>query len=283
MAISTTSNLNSLYNDIFEDALFVARENTLMTQLVRNFSANNFYARKGGIYSQATVQTLTEGQDLSNAQDFNKTLKYTLTPQEKGAQFTLTDLMVMNDPDDAQQAAAFELGSGIAQKVDTDLVGLFDSFTTDKGPGAGNAATISDFAAAISVLRNNKAPVNSLSIVLHPYHWHDVWVALGQPTTNQAFLGDSANQALRDFWMGRFLAVNWYVSANISVDGSDDAVSGVFNSQALGFDSRIAPYLEFERDASLRATELNVIAGYAVGVLRQEYGVKYTADATEPS
>ena len=283
MAISTTSNLNSLYNDIFEDALFVARESTLMVQLVRNFSANNFYARKGGIYSTATVQTLTEGEDLANAQSFNKTLKYTLTPYEKGAQFILTDLMIMNDPDDARQAASFELGSAMAQKIDTDMVNLFSSFSTDKGPGAGSTATIADFAAAISVLRNNKAPVQNLQVVLHPYHWHDIWVELGQPSANQAFLGDAANQALRDFWMGRFLAVNWYVSANISVDGSDDAVSGVFNSQALGFDSRIAPYLETERDASLRATELNMVAGYAVGVLRDEFGVKYTADATEPS
>lgn len=282
MAISTTSNLNSLYNDIFEDALFVARENTLMTQLVTTFSANNFYARKGGIYSTATTQTLTEGQDLSNAQTFEKTLKYTLTPYEKGAQFILTDQMVMNDPDNAQQAAAMELGSAMSQKIDTDLVDLFSSFNTDKGPGAGNTATIATFASAISFLRTNKAPVQSLNVVVHPYHWHDIWTELGQPTTNMAFLGDTANQALRDFWVGRFLAVNWYISANISVDASDDAISGIFSSQALGFDSRIAPYLEYERDASLRATELNMIAGYAVGVLRQEFGVKYTADAAAP-
>lgn len=282
MAISTTSNLNSLYNDIFEDALFVARENTLMTQLVRNFSANNFYDRKGGIYSQATVQTLTEGQDFANAQDFNKTLKYTLTPTEKGSQFVLTDIMVMNDPDDSRSAAAFELGSSMAQKIDTDLVSEFSNFTTDKGDGAGSSATISNFASAISVLRNQNAPMPIYAVV-HPYHWHDIWVELGQPASNQAFLGDAANQAMRDFFMGRFLSISWFVSANISVDASDDAISGVFNPQSLGFDARIAPYLAPERDESLRATELNMIAGYATGVLRQEYGVKFTADATEPS
>ena len=77
--------------------------------------------------------------------------------------------------------------------------------------------------------------------------------------------------------------VNWYTSANITVDGSDDAISAVFNPQALAFDSRISPYMETERDASLRATELNIVAGYATGIIRQEFAVKYTADATEPS
>ena len=282
MAISTTTNLNSLYNSIFEDAMFVARENVLMTNLVRNFSADNFHDRKLGIWSTATAETVSEGVDYSNSQSFSKTLKATLTPSEVMSQFTITDLMVMNDPDNTRSAAAFELGSSVAQKIDTDIVNLFSSFTTDKGAGAGNTATIADFAAAISVLRNQKTPM-PINVVLHPYHWHDIWTELGQPAANQALLGDYANQALKDFYVGRFLSINWYVSANSAIDASTDAISAVFNPQALAFDSRIAPYMETERDASLRSTELNMVAGYAVGLIRNEFGVKYTADATEPS
>lgn len=92
-----------------------------------------------------------------------------------------------------------------------------------------------------------------------------------------------ANQALRDFFVGRWINIQWFTSANISVDGADDAISGIFSPQSLALDMRKAPMLEPERDASLRAWELNMSAGYAHGVRRPTYGVKYTADATTPT
>lgn len=106
---------------------------------------------------------------------------------------------------------------------------------------------------------------------------------MGQPAANQALLGDVANQALRDFYVGRWVNIQWFVNANISVDGNGDAISGIFNPQAIGFDSRKAPTMEIERDASLRAWEMNMSAGYGYGVIRNSFGVKFTADASEPS
>lgn len=111
----------------------------------------------------------------------------------------------------------------------------------------------------------------------------DVWVELGQPAANQSLLGDVANQALRDFYVGSWVNVQWFTSANITIDGNADTVSAVFNPQAIGFDSRKAPMLEVERDASRLAWELNVSAAYAKGIIRQAFGVKYTCDATEPA
>lgn len=92
-----------------------------------------------------------------------------------------------------------------------------------------------------------------------------------------------ANQALRDYFVGRWVNVLWFTNANIAIDASDDAISGIFNPGALAFDSRRAPRLEPERDASLRAWELNMTAGYAHGVRRDTFGVQYTADATTPT
>jgi hypothetical protein len=96
-------------------------------------------------------------------------------------------------------------------------------------------------------------------------------------------LGEVANQALRDFYVGSWLNIQWFTSANITIDASTDTCSGVFNPGALGFDVREAPNLEPERDASRKAWELNVSASYAKGVIRNAFGVKYTADATEPT
>lgn len=282
MTLTTRSSLNSLFNDIHEDAYFVAREQNIMVQLVRNFSATGWMSRKITKRAEVTAQDVADGEDFSNATEFSKTNPATLTPGEVMAQVILTDQDIETDPDNAREDAAFEMGNAITTKIDTDLVGEFGNLTTDKGPGAGSSATIATFAAGVSVLRNVPAP-NPIYIVLHPYHWHDVWTELGQPATNQALLGDVANEALRSFYVGDWLNAQWFTSANISVDSSDDAVSGMFNPRALGFDSRKEPMLEPERDASLRAWELNYSAGYAHGVIRDEFGVKYTADAAEPS
>lgn len=282
MAVSKVSDLNSLFNNIFEDARFVAREMNIMTNLVRNYSATGFMDRKISDYPEVTAVTKAEGDDFASPTTFDKTVAATLTPATIFSQAILTDERLSTDPQDAAGDATTELGNSLATKIDTDLVGKFSSFTTDKGPGASSPATIATFAAAVSRLRNQKAP-NPVYVVAHPFHWHDVWTELGQPAANQALLGDVANQALRDFYVGTWINVQWFISANISVDASDDAISGIFNPGAIGFDSRKSPSLEVERDASRLAWELNVSAAYATGIIRQAFGVKYTADAAEPS
>ena len=282
MAISLVSDLNSLFNNIFEDARFVARENNLMTSLVRNYSATGWMARKISDYPEVTATTKAEGADYANPTTFNKTLAATLTPYVVMSQAILTDERMDTDPQSAMADASTELGNSIATKIDVDILAAFASFSTDKGPGAGSAATLAKFATAVSVLRNNKAP-NPIYTVIHPFHWHDVWVELGQPSSNQALLGDVANDALRSFYVGNWLNMQWFISANIDIDASTDAVSAIFNPGAIGFDSRQAMTLEPERDASRKAWELNASGGFATGIIRQSFGVKYTADATEPA
>lgn len=284
MAITTTNDLNGLYNEIYERAIFVLRESNLMVQLVSNYSANNFYTRNMTTRGQFTVETVAEGVDYANAQTFGKTLVGTLTPQERMIQAVITDIEIMNDPDNTVADASQEMGAGMAAKVDTDLLGVFSSFSTDIG-SAGSSATISKIAAGISILQTRLALQDGvINIVLHPYQWHDIWVLLGQPVVSQAFLGDLANQALRDYFVGNWLNARWFTSANISINASDDAVGGIFTQSAIAFDSRIAPYMENERDASLRATEMNFVSAYAVGLgKRPTLGVKYTTDASVPS
>lgn len=281
MAISQVSDLNSLFNTIHEDSLFVSREQNVMVQLVHRYSATGWMNRVVPTRPLVTAQAVAEGVDFANPTTFNKTAKATLTPGEVMAQVVLTDRQIDTDPEDARRSAAQELGNAMATKIDVDLCADFASFTNAKGT-AGGTASIAYYAAAISVLRNGKA-MNPISVVLHPYQWHRVWTELGSPASNKAFLGDTANEAMRAFFVGEMLAARWITSANIAVNGSDDAVSGVFHADALGFDERKTPVLEPERDASLRAWELNESAGYAHGVVRSEWGCKVTSDASEPS
>lgn len=281
MTISTVTSLNSLFNSIFEDALFVAREQNLMAGLVTNYVGTGMANRQLGIYPQLSAQTRTEGVDYANATEFTKTSQMTLTPTSKIVQAILTDQRIATDPDDARADAAREMGGAIATKIDTDLVGLFSGFSGGKG-SANNALTITNCAAAIALLRNNKAP-NPITVVLHPYGWFDIWVLLGQPAATYDFLGETANEAMRAFAVGQFIGAQWFIDANISVDSSDDAIGAAFHREALALDTRKAPTLEIERNASLEGWELNLTAWYGVAERRDSFGVKLTHDATEPT
>lgn len=164
--ISKISSMNSLFNDIYEDTLFVARQAALMPSLVTNYVAAGMADRKMGIYPQATAQVVAEGDAYSNPLEWSKTLSMTITPFKVKTQVILTDERLATDPEDAQTSAAREMGASIATKVDEDLCGLFSSFTTDKGT-AGSALTITRIAAGLAVLRSDNVQ-NPISVVLHP-------------------------------------------------------------------------------------------------------------------
>ena len=158
----------------------------------------------------------------------------------------------------------------------------FSSLTAGTVGAAGSAMTWSYFFAAVSILQGNKVPGPYIA-VLHPYHWHDLAVAASIASPTAAAAPNLTDDVSRNYWVGRFAGVDVYTSANIAVDGSDDAVSAVYNRQALALDMRRPPRLEPERDASRRGIELNMSMVYAHGVWRPKAGVQVIADATTPA
>ena len=81
MAISQVAQLNSLFSDIFEDAVFIAREQNLMTNLVRNFSARGWMDRKLSFYPEIVIETLSDGEDFSTPTTFANSGFVKLTPE----------------------------------------------------------------------------------------------------------------------------------------------------------------------------------------------------------
>lgn len=282
MAITQYSSVSTYVNTIYERSMFALREENVMLPLVTNFSAQGFMTRTVPLWATVTAAAATDAVDYNNPTTMSKSQLATYSPGEVIAQALLTDQMMETDPDGAVSSVSRELGSAMATKIDVDLTDVFASFDIDLGPGAGSSADLQSFADCMATIRKNlgRPPIY---IVLHPYHWHDIWAELGQPAATYAYLASDANQALRDYFVGDWLGASWFMSANIDIDASDDAISGVFTREALAFDSRRPPRLEVERDASLRASELNLTAGYATGVLRSALGCYYTADATAPS
>ena len=282
MAITQYTSISSFVAGIYEDSVLVAREAGLMPPLVSRYSAQGRMVRTFSTRPEVSYESVADAVDYSNPTTFGKSSVGTLTPAEVIAQFILTDANIESDPDNARNQAAQELGEAAAKKVDTDLLTVFSSFTVDTGT-ANSAFSSTIMADAISRLRAAYAPTGALRAVLHPYHWHDVFIETGVPAATYANKDEMTTQALRDYWMANYLGVPVYTSANIGVDGNDDAISAVFAPQAIALDIRRAYRVEPERDASLRAWELNATMVYAVGLgERPTWGVKITADATAP-
>lgn len=284
MAISKLSDISTYLPSIYEDAMFTAREMNLMANLVINYSGTGFMARYVPVRPTITAETIADGVDYNAPTTWNKSSGATLTPGEIIAQSILTDQHMETDQEDAMRTCAVELGGAIATKIDVDLIGDFGSLNAEKGPGAAASLNYSYIAAGYVVVAATAKSNAPIYCVLHPYQWHDIWVELGRPVAGTyAFLGDVANEAMRQYMVGSWLGMQWYTSTNITPNSGDDAVGAVFHREALALDTRRAPRLEAERDASQRATELNMTAGYAHGVRRSTYGVYITSDAAAPA
>lgn len=276
---SKVSSLNGLFDNILEGARFVARERTVMQPLVTNVSGEGMAPRIGGEYNSLTVATVAEGAEPT-AQEFTKSTAYTLTPVRLVAQAFVTDQRLATDPDNTETDVAREMGFAMAEQVDRTLTGLFGSFTASKGT-AGSVTTLQHVAAACSRLNGQNAQGN-MNVVLHPYAWHNIWLGLGMPSASQAFLGDVANEALRQYYVGTFVGANWYETNNVGTAGGT-AINGVFVQSALTLDTRKGMTIEAERDASREGNELNMTMWVANGVTRNAWGVKVIGTAVEPS
>ena len=74
-----------------------------------------------------------------------------------------------------------------------------------------------------------------------------------------------------------------FQAGNLSVDASGDAKGGVFSKESVVLVMFKDWAVERERDASLRAWELNVVADYGFGEYEDTWGVEMYFDAAAPS
>ena len=165
------SDISTFVNSIFEDALFVARDNNLMQPLVTTFTdAQGMASRKVQQYGTATIRQLNETDDLIS-QTYAPTALTTLTPAEFGAQIFVTDLRMESDPFGARDDAARELGVAMAQNIENNLISTFTSLTGGTVGAAGSALTWGYFTAAMTILRAQNAPLPYacvLSLLMRP-------------------------------------------------------------------------------------------------------------------
>lgn len=280
--MNTAANISDYIQTIYEDAMFIARENAQMPALVTAFNDTDdeSQTRKSSEHGSATMATLGETDDLSS-QTFTPSVLATLTPGEIGGQFFLTDKRLSSDPFGLRQDAAMELGMSMATKINTDLLGDLASLTGGTVGAAGTVITWGHFFAARALLKAQKAP-EPYRCVLHEYQWFVLAKAVA-PAATVTNAPELQNEVARRYYVGTVGGVDIYTSADITIDAGTDAKGGMFAAQALAVDMRRAPRLEPERDASRRGWELNQTGVYAHGVWRPNFGILMYFDAATPA
>jgi hypothetical protein len=241
---STSSTLSELYTEIVAEAQFVAQEQSIMRNLVRN------YAITGGgkavevpIYAAVSAAAVSEATDLSNT---------AINPTS----VTIT-----------------------AKKQDADLTALFDGFSTAVGDGTAALSAAGVFNAA-STLRAAALNLNDCAVVLHPKIAYDLKANLTNTFANSN-ANDLANEALRSGFVGQLAGLRIFETSNISNTGNaGDYKGGAFHRDALALAEMQGLKIETQRDASLRADEIVATSVYGVGEIHDSYGVEIHMDSS---
>ncbi len=283
MAITTSASIGDVVDTVIAEARRTQLHRTVMEPVVRTYRVARGEGDQLEIpkFGTVTASALTEGVDMANPQTLTTT-KLVISPAEVGAQIVVTDRALRTATEDMARAAGRVLGDAIAKKLDQDLLGLLDGFGTSLG-GAGVNVTMGHLRAAVSRLHGAGEPApGPFQAVLHPYQAHDLAADIS-PTGTYPVPSGISQTVLENHWVARAFGVDVFQAGNLSVDASDDAKGGVFSKEAIVLVIFKNWAVERERDASLRAWELNVVADYGFGEYEDSWGVEVYFDAAAPS
>ena len=282
MAVTTSSSIGHVVDTVIAEARRTQMHRTVMEPLVRTYRVSKGAGDRLEIpkFGTVTAGALVEGTDMTNPQTLTTT-KLTITPAEVGAQIVVTDRALRTAREDMSRAAGRVLGDAIAQKLDKDLLGLLDGFSTSLG-GAGTNITMGHLRAAVSRLHGAAQPAPKPHFaVLHPYQAHDLAADIS-PTGTYPVPSGISQTVLENHWVTRAFGVDVFQAGNLTVDANDDAKGGLFSKEAIVLVVFKDWAVERERDASLRAWELNVVADYGFGEYEDSWGVELLFDAATP-
>ena len=303
MAITTTTTLGDTTATVIEHARqteqFEAVMDGMCDKVMKPLHSGTTHNQP--YWGIVTAQALTEGQDMANPQSMADT-NVPVTPAEVGCQILLTDKAVRDNNDDVLAAAGRILGDAMAVKHDKDLLAILDSGTTSLGSGTatmsmGHLAAARALLKGLAVTSGGPAP-GRYAAVHHPYVWLDIVdvltpvVAEGAASatsnktgTQAGFAGEVTENVLRNYTIGRLFGMPCVEDGNLT-PASSAAKGGVFATGKGGSILNVVADewdIEEERDASLRATELNIVGEYGVGVYLAGWIVELSKNAATPA
>jgi hypothetical protein len=299
MAASTTVTLNDLIRSqvIVDLILDASRAATFMPRIVwqKDIDGSGSYVANFPRFASLSAASLTDGTDMSST-TLSTDLSGQITASEVGVLVALTDKAAKGSAGLIDvNSVARQCGLAVADKLETDLTGTFASFTESVG-ATGVDLSLTDIDDAIYKLKLANAPIGNpteqvtpalytnFQSVLHPRQMADLRTAMR--TANFAFvtplqmgLLDKAG-AVPGGLAGEYLGVSfWESSTCATANVGADRVGAMFVPAAIGLVTYGGPSVEFERDASLRASEVVCVQIYGAGLACNSYGVKIVTDA----
>lgn len=282
------SDISSISNSILTDATFVVREAANILPHVLQFNdLRGGNLRKNFGYNSNTAGTIGESTDLTST-TFAATAMQTLTPKEIGSQYFVTDLRADSEsPDQIKNDAARDLGLQAVAKIESDLYDCFASLTGGSAGGTGTSGTPTwgFLAAAIAQARSANRSANvPLVAIVHGYVWSVLSKSASVAGSSLAQAPGYTEEITRNGYVATFMGVPIYTFyQDVAGQASTAVKNAVFPRSAIAIDWRRPVRIEGERNASLRGTEFNMSAVYAVGVWRPELGVYFNALAATPT
>ena len=288
MATTTLAQLQDTIPTVISKARYTEMFNFPLAALVQNIPKGKGKGSTVNIpyWGTLAASTLTEAVDMVGTQTMADT-NVPVTLSEVGLKVILTDNLIEDDQEEVRGVAGTLLGSAMGLKRDQDLWALFDNGTT---LGGGSDLTMGVIAAGRAILQGNPVSTGGpcpgpYTVALHPYVTLDLvdvltpllaTAAAGTPATG----GSLADEILRQYAIGRLFGMRVIEDGN-TPPASDASKGGIIGPQSIILATAREWNVEPERDASLRAWELNCVGRYGMANYLTTWCVElYTAAPT---
>ena len=290
MAITTLEQLQDTIPTVISKARYTEIFNFPMAALVQNIPKKGKGSTVNVPYwGLLSASTLTEGVDMAASETLEDT-NVPITLNEVGAKVILTDNLIEDDQEEVKGIAGTLLGNALGLKRDQDLNLLLDNGTTSLC-GTGNPLTMGHIAAARALLQGNATNVGGpcpgpYTVILHPYQTLDLVDVVTPILPAATYLNVTGtaltDEILRQYVIGRLFGMNIVEDGNIDFVTTDDIKGGVIGPTSIILATAREWNVEPERDASLRAWELNCVGRYGVANYLNGWTVELYSDAATP-
>ena len=232
---------------------------------------------------QRAAAGLTQGVDMANSP--YATSYVAVTAAESGIRTEPVDLLNLSSVV-GQSQYVMDMGQAMAAKRTRDILALSGGFSHACGATTMNLTEANILAGTTGLMaRGVPGPYHG---VLHPQQYTDLAVSV---STTLTFIGSGSpspwantndlGSMPTDGGLGELYGVNWTVSSLVptATAGADRSGMIVSPRYAIGLVEKFPLRVEPQRDASLMATEINIVSCYGVGELLDDAGCQVLSDA----
>jgi hypothetical protein len=204
---------------------------------------------------------------------------------EIGTYFKVTDLLRDSAQRDVIADLGAQAGRAIAEKMDTDVFALFNSFSASVGT-QDSAITVDNIFEAVATLRAAKV-TGPLFSVVGPRQALQLKKALYNAGGTVATASTLGSAVLERGFIGTIAGCNIFESSLVKSDLDTDEdtelnmVGAVFAPSALGHAMRGGIAMETQRQAAARATDIMMTAVKGENILINGHGVKIVGSASD--